>query len=193
MPTRNAQHKSHLTKVVILLAVARLRFDTNRSIAFNGDIDTLGDGGQVRGVNKRCVQYKEKLLATEKGPDHLRSAGCKDNQDNVEACTVDGWDIKLLNHPPNSPDITIMCLGFFKTALLQGEDVPPGAEARHACKYLDFSPGNLSGGHPGGGRQPLHASPPFDGQGEERGYKHPQGAAFDPRRMGGGSEDTCGS
>lgn len=98
----------------------------------------------------------------------------------MEACTVDGWDIKLLNQPPNSPDINNMCLGLFKTALLRGEDVLRGADARHPCKDLDFSPSNFSGGHTGYGRQPLHASPPIDEQGGARGYNHPEWVPLTP-------------
>lgn len=38
-----------------------------------------------------------------------------DDPDIVAAGTADGWDIKLINQPPNSPDTNILDLGFFNS------------------------------------------------------------------------------
>ena len=45
----------------------------------------------------------------------------------VAAGTADGWNIKVLNQPPNSPDTNILDLGVF-----QLNSVPPGSDyAQH--------------------------------------------------------------
>eukprot|EP00903_Cladosiphon_okamuranus_P009723 g9245.t1 len=84
----------------------------------------------------KCVEvtketYKEKLIndvipaikakwpaATRRGPIFLQQDNAKphlitNDAEVLEACTSDGFDIRLINQPPNSPDTNILDLGFF--------------------------------------------------------------------------------
>eukprot|EP00903_Cladosiphon_okamuranus_P012249 g11487.t1 len=84
----------------------------------------------------KCVEvtkdtYKEKLIngvipaIKEKWPaatrrntifiqqDNAKPHRVNDEEDLLEACSSDGFDIRLINQPPNSPDTNILDLGFF--------------------------------------------------------------------------------
>ena len=83
-----------------------------------------------------CVEvtketYKEKLVngvipaikekwpaATRRSTIYIQQGNAKphrvnEDEDLCEACSADGFDIRLINQPPNSPDTKIMDLGFF--------------------------------------------------------------------------------
>ena len=80
-------------------------------------------GNQVCGGHEGAVQGKSdtgcdsrnqaRLAACTKGGDHLGPArqrsshNLNDDLDIVRECTADGWDIKFISQPPNSPDLNI--------------------------------------------------------------------------------------
>eukprot|EP00904_Undaria_pinnatifida_P000354 jgi/Undpi1/10319/HiC_scaffold_28.g12770.m1 len=88
-------------------------------------------------TNNNCVEvtketYKEKLIngvipvIKEKWPaatrrstiyiqqeDNAKPHRINEDEDLREACLADGFDIRLINQPPNSPDTNILDLGFF--------------------------------------------------------------------------------
>ncbi|CAM9241166.1 unnamed protein product, partial [Pylaiella littoralis] len=45
--------------------------------------------------------------------DNAKPHRVNDHQDLLEECSSDGFDIRLINQPPNSPDTNILDLGFF--------------------------------------------------------------------------------
>lgn len=47
--------------------------------------------------------------------DNARPHNVNDDPELIAACTADGWDIRLVNQPPNSPDTNILDLGFFNS------------------------------------------------------------------------------
>ncbi|CAM9963095.1 unnamed protein product, partial [Ascophyllum nodosum] len=47
--------------------------------------------------------------------DNAPSHNIVDDPDIVAAGTADGWNIRLINQPPNSPDTNILDLGFFNS------------------------------------------------------------------------------
>lgn len=49
--------------------------------------------------------------------DNAPSHRMNDDEDIVAAQTADGWDVKLINQPLNSPDTNILDLGFFNSSL----------------------------------------------------------------------------
>ena len=45
--------------------------------------------------------------------DNAKSHRVNDHQDLLEACSSDGFNIEVINQPPNSPDTNVLDLGFF--------------------------------------------------------------------------------
>ncbi|CAN0269866.1 unnamed protein product [Pylaiella littoralis] len=56
-----------------------------------------------------ATRYNPIFLQQDNARPHL----VNNDPDLLEACSSDGFDIKLINQPPNSPDINILDLGFF--------------------------------------------------------------------------------
>ncbi|CAM9993707.1 unnamed protein product, partial [Pylaiella littoralis] len=148
VPTRKVQHKSQITKVMFLAAVARPRFDSSRNRNFTGKLGIFPFAEQrVARRNSRnraagtletkCVEvtkevFKKKVVeaiipvikacwpggrgrAIYIQQDNAPSHRINDDPDVVAACTTDGWNIKLINQPSNSPDTNILDLGFFNS------------------------------------------------------------------------------
>ena len=146
-PVSSVQHKSHITKVMFLAAVARPRRDTVNNRNFDGKIGIFPFTRQVaarrnsrhraagtmetRMVEVTKATYKEKMLNDvfpaikamwPGGPgdvsvqqDNAPAHSIHDDPDIVAAGTADGWNITLLNQPPNNPDTNILDLGFFNS------------------------------------------------------------------------------
>ncbi|CAN0260747.1 unnamed protein product, partial [Pylaiella littoralis] len=149
VPTRKVQHKSHITKVMFLAAVARPRFDSSRNRNFTGKLGIFpftkqrvarrNSRNRAAGtLETKCVEvtkevFKKKVVVEAIIPaikacwpggrgraiyiqqDNAPSHRINDDLDVVAACTADGWNIKLINQPSNSPDTNILDLGFFNS------------------------------------------------------------------------------
>ncbi|CAM9196216.1 unnamed protein product [Pylaiella littoralis] len=145
VPTRKVQHKSHITKVMFLAAVARPRFDSSRNRNFTGKLGIFpfteqcvarrNSRNRAAGtLETKCVEvtkelWKRLIIPAIKAcwpggrgraiyiqQDNAPSHRINDDPDVVAACTADGWNIKLIiNQPSNSPDTNILDLGFFNS------------------------------------------------------------------------------
>jgi hypothetical protein len=154
-PQRKVQSKRYITKVMFLCAVARPRADFDGKIgiwSFTSTEQALrrsknhnkGDD-VIKTVNVDKDRYREMLLDRvlpaifEKFPDSEASivvqqdnAGphiSPDDDDFLEMVQQSGWNISLKFQPPNSPDMNLNDLGFFRAiqSICQ-EDVPRNVE-----------------------------------------------------------------
>ena len=137
------QPKSHIQKVMFLAAVARPRHDTSRNREFSGKIGIFPFKRRVQAqrssrnrpaghMETKTVEvtkvYKRKMLevfpAIKRewpGPpgavlvrqDNAPAYRINNDPDIIAAGTADGWDIKFINHPANSPDTNNLDPGFF--------------------------------------------------------------------------------
>ncbi|CAN0137396.1 unnamed protein product [Ectocarpus sp. 4 AP-2014] len=89
--TRKVQFKSHTTKVMFLGAVARPQSNVSTGSDFDGKIGIWVCQDNAR---PHLINNDEELQT---------------------ALTADGWDIRLINQPANSPDTNILDLGFFNS------------------------------------------------------------------------------
>jgi hypothetical protein len=124
-------------------AVARPRFDSDGNCIFSGKIGTWAfvtvepakrssvnrpTGTMVTKevsrdylVNKVLPAIKEKWPPQERGTpvfiqhDNAKTHVVVDDPFFGEAASVDGFDIRLMCQPPNSPDLNILDLGFFSS------------------------------------------------------------------------------
>ncbi|KAJ0399017.1 hypothetical protein ATCC90586_009022 [Pythium insidiosum] len=132
LPHRMVHSKRFMGKIMFPAAVARPRYDYHRKAMFTGKIGiwpfakkglalrtskNREKGAEIitpiDSINKDV--YKEYLIT------HVIPA-IKDNTtphrelndpDIVAAGSSDGWDIRLLNQPPRSPDLNVLDLGYF--------------------------------------------------------------------------------
>ena len=162
-PKRCVKHKSHITKVMFLCAVARPHFNTSANSWWDGKLGIwpIGDWEPAqRGSKNRPkgtlvwknqmvtkVVYRDLLInklilaILEKWPRsdrmsrtiYIQQDGAKNHirQDDEEfdnALTVQGIDAKLYTQTPNSPDVNLLDLGFFR-AIQSFNDALPKDEA----------------------------------------------------------------
>ena len=60
----------------------------------------------------QAARRRERIWAQH---DNAPSHKINDDPDIVRECTADGWDIKFISQPANSPDLSILDLGFFNS------------------------------------------------------------------------------
>ena len=162
-PKRCVKHKSHITKVMFLCAVARLRFNTSANSWWDGKLGIwpIGDWepaqrgsknrpkGTLVWKNKTVtkVVYRDLLInklipaILEKWPrsdrmsrtiyiqqDGVKNHICEDDEEFNNALTVQEIEAKLYTQTPNSPDVNLLDLGFFR-AIQSFNDALPKDEA----------------------------------------------------------------
>ena len=128
LPIRKVQHKSHVTKVIFLAAVARPRFNPSRNRQFDGKIGIYPFTEHSVEVNR--ATYKETLINNvfpdirAKFPTVSNVFAQQDNApghrvmadpDIVAAAGQGERRIEVVNQPPNSPETNILDLGFFNS------------------------------------------------------------------------------
>ena len=148
-PKRCVKHKSHITKVMFLCAVARPRFNTSVNSWWDGklgiwpigdwELAQWGSKNRPKGTlvwkNKMVtkVVYRDLLInklipaILEKWPRsnrmsrtiYIQQDGAKnhireDDEEFNNALTVQEIDAKLYTQTPNSPDVNLLDLGFFR-------------------------------------------------------------------------------
>jgi hypothetical protein len=110
----------------------------------------IGDEGVIPQflIEKVLPAIKEKWPAEERGlPIFIQQDNAKTHVavDDPEFCKVaqaDGWDIRLMCQPPNSPDLNILDLGFFAALQALFEKSSPSniqdIEANVIKAYLEY-------------------------------------------------------
>lgn len=164
-PTRQTQSKRYITKVMFMCAVARPRgdfdgkigiwaFTTTEQAQRNSKNHRRGDL-VVKPQNIDKDVYREMLIDNvlpailEKFPDtnatiivQQDNAGPHiqpDDPDWLEAVESTGWDINLNFQPPNSPDLNVNDLGFFRSIQsISQEEVPRNVPELVACVKSAF-------------------------------------------------------
>lgn len=148
-PLRQLQHKSHITKVMFLCAVAHPHWDSNGNCIFDGKIGLWpfvkkepaqrNSKNRAKGslITKPTVETRDEYLQMliEKVIPSIRLLWPRNDekkmtifiqQDNarphtnpnlglfVEVAQQGEFDIRLKCQPPNSPEINVLDLGFFR-------------------------------------------------------------------------------
>ncbi|CAM9939939.1 unnamed protein product, partial [Pylaiella littoralis] len=99
-----------------------------------------------RGQWPAATRYNPIFLQQDNARPHL----INNDPDLLEACSSDGFDIRLINQPPNSPDTNILDLGFFASIQSlqdhrrphrRGRDRMGDGVAGQARQCVDFAPG----------------------------------------------------
>ena len=161
-PKRCVKHKSHITKVMFLCAVARPHFNTSANSWWDGKLGIwpIGDWepaqwgsknrpkGTLVWKNKMVtkVVYRDLLInklipaILEKWPRsnrmsrtiYIQQDGAKnhireDDEEFNNALTLQEIDAKLYTQTPNSPDVNLLDLGFFR-AIQSFNDASPKDE-----------------------------------------------------------------
>ncbi|KAH0675802.1 hypothetical protein KY285_023603 [Solanum tuberosum] len=94
-------------------AIARLRFDPEGNELFSGKIDIFPfvtiEPTKREGVNRAAGMLETKRITSDNARTHINY----DDEEFRRAATEDGFDIRLMWQPPNSPDLNILDLGFF--------------------------------------------------------------------------------
>ncbi|KAI3928371.1 hypothetical protein MKW98_023972 [Papaver atlanticum] len=146
-PLRTCKSKRFITKIMFLTVVDRLRFDHAKQEMFDGKIGiwpfVIREAAKRNSKNlfyKKIIQncmINELLPAiVEKWPftsyktvivqqDNARPHVHENDEKFMQAVRSYGVDIRLLFQPPNSPDLNVLDLGFFRAiAALQHKDAP---------------------------------------------------------------------
>ncbi|KAF0697191.1 Aste57867_12111 [Aphanomyces stellatus] len=142
-PPRQLQSKSHITKVMFLVAVARPRHSwdgkvgcwpfLHETVALRKSVNRPAGTVIIKPTNVTKDVYRHYLI--DKVIPSIKEKWipfCADapatilvQQDNarphvdsngpavVRACESGGWDIRFFNQPPQSPDLNVLDLGFF--------------------------------------------------------------------------------
>ena len=149
-PYRDVQHKSFLTKIMFLCAVARSRYDTNKNAWFDRKIgiwpirkwEPAKQSSKKRAkgmpVWKNHLKQKFLLVVKERWPTRnrrirLQQDGAKSHilEDDVEFKEVVdkiGLNLTVFTQLPNSPDTNILDLGFFRAIQSFNDDCPANEE-----------------------------------------------------------------
>ncbi|CAM0944690.1 unnamed protein product [Alopecurus aequalis] len=144
-PERLVQNKNSIGKVMFLTAVARPRYDEHDNVTFSGKIGVwpfvrvtaakkrakIGKKGHSRPNVTRDVMREyltQKVVpaiqalwpADDVGPifiqqDNARTHILADDPAFKAAVEETGMDIRLMNQPPNSPDMNVLDLGLFSS------------------------------------------------------------------------------
>ncbi|KAI5410613.1 hypothetical protein KIW84_055943 [Lathyrus oleraceus] len=113
-PYRTCKSKNFIAKVMFLVAQTRPRFDSEEKETFSGKLvfvfPFVTHEPAIRSsINRVAGTMVTKAITTDNARTHI-------NHDDPlfrEAATKDGFDIRLMCQPANSPDLNILDLGFF--------------------------------------------------------------------------------
>ncbi|KAL7157635.1 hypothetical protein ABFS83_02G090600 [Erythranthe nasuta] len=134
-PLRTCKSKNYIEKVMFLAAIARPRFDAQGNEIFSRKIGVFPfftyepakrtsinrvagtlEIKPITSVNKDVIRSYliERVLPSikEKWPREITHINRNDEQFR-QAASQDGFYIRLMSQPPNSPDLNILGLGFF--------------------------------------------------------------------------------
>ncbi|CAM9276214.1 unnamed protein product [Choristocarpus tenellus] len=135
-------------KVVFLAAVARPRFDTTSNKNFDGKlgifpfVERVAGMMEIKTVEVTREKYKKMLIDNvipeikKKWPaggrgrtifiqqDGGHPHNINDDQDVLTECTADGWDFRIINQSPNSPDVNTLDLGVFNSIRSLQDRIP---------------------------------------------------------------------
>ncbi|KAH9153421.1 hypothetical protein AeRB84_004326, partial [Aphanomyces euteiches] len=131
-PHRTERSKQHITKVMFMVAVARPRWDEATQTWFDGKIGVwpfvievpageVHQQGNIQGhashqsytSNQKKVAtwiYKKRVILQDNARPHVAAF----DDDVSAACTDSEWNMIVRNQPPNSPDMNVLDLGFFR-------------------------------------------------------------------------------
>ncbi|ETL99801.1 hypothetical protein L917_03394 [Phytophthora nicotianae] len=127
-PVRQRQSKRFICKTMFIAAVARPRYDAHRKQAFDG---TIGIWAFAEDVDREA--YKATLIGDiipaikakwprsgKKRTIYIQQDNAKphvsvDDPDIMAAGRSGGWDIRMRCQPPNSPDLNVLDLGYFRS------------------------------------------------------------------------------
>ncbi|XP_059654904.1 uncharacterized protein LOC132301684 [Cornus florida] len=117
-PVRTCKSKRFITKVMFLAAVARPRFDTSRNEMFLGKIGiypfTCKAHAKQSSKNHVAGTLKTKPMWSVTKEDNAKPHVNPLDTKFLEDAAKDGFDIRLSFQPPNSPDLNVLDLGFFR-------------------------------------------------------------------------------
>ncbi|KAI5424708.1 hypothetical protein KIW84_030771 [Lathyrus oleraceus] len=124
-PYRTCKSKNFIAKVMFLVAQTRPRFDSEENETFSGKIGVFPfvthEPAIRSSINRVAGTMVTKAITTDNARTHI-------NHDDPlfrEAATKDGFDIRLMCQPANSPDLNILDLGFFSAIQsLQYKEAP---------------------------------------------------------------------
>ncbi|ETV73043.1 hypothetical protein H257_12080 [Aphanomyces astaci] len=123
---RSCKSKRHLLKVMLLTDVARPRWDETCGEWFDGKLGTWHFSEIVPAQRRsgrrdaRTPVMKTVSVTRETYKAILVDKVCNPRQvatrdvDVVAAYNADGWDMEVVFQPPNSPDLNVLDLGFFR-------------------------------------------------------------------------------
>ena len=174
-PYRSTKHKSHILKVMFLVAVTRPWFGENGEVLFDGNIGyfplTEVVPAQRNSIHRprgtletkpiKCVNQKviRKVFITKLIPaiklrwpiggdgkiyiqqDNATPHILNDDIDFHRVANEDGFNISLVSQPPNSPDLNVLDLGFFRAIQsIQHQQMPTNIdELVNAVNYAYWS------------------------------------------------------
>ncbi|KAL4587630.1 hypothetical protein LXL04_000502 [Taraxacum kok-saghyz] len=131
-PLRTCQSKKLITKVMFLAAVARPRFDASEPAKRSsknrvaGTLETKPILSVTKEVTKSWLiekvlpDIRAKWPRSQLGPIFIQQDNAKphidvNDSEFLEAASRDGFDIRLNFQPPNSPDLNVLDLEFFRS------------------------------------------------------------------------------
>lgn len=128
-PIRNCKSKNFIAKVMFLDALARTRFDSQGNEIFSGKIGVFPfvtkEPAKRTSVNRVAGTLETKPILSVNARTHI-------DQNDVEFCQAGvkyGLDIHLMSQPPNSPDLNVLDLRFFRAIQsLQHKESPKSVD-----------------------------------------------------------------
>ncbi|KAK9697733.1 hypothetical protein RND81_08G057400 [Saponaria officinalis] len=130
LPYRSFKSKRYITKVMFMCAVSKPVYgdDAQRSSKKRaaGTLETKAKDSVTKQVTKQCLLEKIIPVIKSKWPstkdkhifiqqDNATPHITNNDQEFRNAATSDGFNIKLVSQPPNSPDLNTNDLGLFRT------------------------------------------------------------------------------
>ncbi|ETV90233.1 hypothetical protein H310_14935 [Aphanomyces invadans] len=117
-PHRTCKSKKFITKVMFLSAVARPRWDNDRSEWFDGKIGTWLFTEKVPAARTSKNRPAGTLVTVPVSHVRIQQDNAKPHVPPMDprivaACQSDGW--AMVYQPPNSPDLNVLDLGFFRS------------------------------------------------------------------------------
>ncbi|XP_076900093.1 uncharacterized protein LOC143554124 [Bidens hawaiensis] len=114
-PLRTCKSKKFITKVMFLAAVARPRYDASGNEVLSGKIEVTRSWL----IEKVLPAIRSTWPRDHTGPIFIQQDNAKPHIDVndtefMHETSKDGFDIRLYFQPPNSPDLNVLDLGFFR-------------------------------------------------------------------------------
>ncbi|XP_027108922.1 uncharacterized protein [Coffea arabica] len=127
-PLRTCKSKKFIVKVMFLAAIARTRFDCSGNPTFDEKsgifpfvFKELAKMSSKNHMPRDGGSVTEILIQQDNGKPHIDPTDPKF----IETASRDGFDIHLSFQPPNSPDMNILDLGYFRAIqCLQHQEAP---------------------------------------------------------------------